>query len=129
MTTWTNERTALLRSLWGDGLPRGEIARQLGVTPGMVAGKRHSLGLPPRDAVTQHIVQARGGRQTAAACGHAFKDEPQATLAKARRVAELEARLAPLAGSNPRPWELREPGECAFPVRGYGDATWSCCCL
>ena len=110
-----------------DGVAPVDIARQLGITVGMVRGKRHSLGLPCRDALTVRLLQAQGGRRTAQACGHLFKDDPAAEAAKAQLVAKLESTLAPLAGSSPRPWELREPGECAFPVRGYGCATWSCC--
>jgi hypothetical protein len=36
-------------------------------------------------------------------------------------------RLAPLIGSAPRPWPLRDVGECAFPVAGSGALTQSCC--
>lgn len=127
MTTWTTERTALLRTLWADGLSGGDIARQLGMTRGMVAGKRHSLGLTPRDRLTTRLAQGRNGRRTAVLCGHFHKDDPAAEAAKAVVVGELLARTAPLRGSNPKPWELRLGGECAFPVVGSGAATWSCC--
>ena len=127
MTTWTLQRTDRLRVLWADGLSGGTIARQLGITRGMVAGKRHSLGLPPRDPITTKAAQRLNGRRTAERCGHVHKDDPAAAAVKAALVGVALAAMAPLQGSTPRPWEMRLGGECAFPVRGFGAATWSCC--
>jgi hypothetical protein len=43
---WTDERIAMLRKLWLDGLSAGQIAKQLGgVTRNAVIGKVHRLGL------------------------------------------------------------------------------------
>jgi hypothetical protein len=127
VTTWTDERVRLLTTLWADGLPGTVIARRMGITRGMVAGKRHSLGLPPREGDVARLAQACGGRQTAMAVGHVHKDDPAAEAAKAAAVAALENTLQPLPGSSPRPWVLRAFGECAFPVAGYGEGTLSCC--
>lgn len=125
--TWTIERVGLLRALWADGVPGGVIARQLGVTRGMVAGKRHSLGLPPRDQAVQIAAMVANGRRTAVICGHVGKADAAVETAKANAVEALERMLQPLHGSNPRPWEMRRRGECAFPVAGYGAGTLSCC--
>lgn len=46
---WSEERTALLRKLWAEGLSASQIARQLGgVTRNAVIGKVHRLGLAGR---------------------------------------------------------------------------------
>jgi len=49
MSEWTDERVALLKKWWADGLTQGQIARKLkGVTPSAVGSKVHRLGLPMR---------------------------------------------------------------------------------
>jgi GcrA cell cycle regulator len=46
---WTDERVALLRKLWAEGLSASQIAKQLGgVTRNAVIGKVHRLGLAGR---------------------------------------------------------------------------------
>ena len=46
---WSEERTALLRKLWAEGLSASQIAKQLGgVTRNAVIGKVHRLGLAGR---------------------------------------------------------------------------------
>ena len=46
---WTEERVALLRKLWTEGLSASQIAKQLGgVTRNAVIGKVHRLGLAGR---------------------------------------------------------------------------------
>jgi GcrA cell cycle regulator len=46
---WSEERVALLRKLWADGLSASQIAKQLGgVTRNAVIGKVHRLGLAGR---------------------------------------------------------------------------------
>jgi GcrA cell cycle regulator len=46
---WTDERVALLRKLWTEGLSASQIAKQLGgVTRNAVIGKVHRLGLAGR---------------------------------------------------------------------------------
>jgi hypothetical protein len=126
---WTPERVELLSSLWADGVPGGVIAKRLGpgFTRGMIAGKRHSLGLPPRGELAAKAAQARNGRRTAEMLGHVGKANPAVEAAAEAAVLVLEAMMAPLQGSSPRPWELRRWGECAFPVAGYGAGTLSCC--
>src|SRR5947199_4794757 len=51
---WTDERVALLKKLWLDGLSASQIAKQLGgVTRNAVIGKVHRLGLSGRAAPSQ----------------------------------------------------------------------------
>jgi hypothetical protein len=126
--TWTEARVVLLTALWADGIAAGVIAKRMGMTRGMVAGKRHSLGLPPRSEAVQKAAQAANARRTAGLCEAAgSRADPETMRRKAAEVTALEAAVRPLRGSNPRPWELRRFGECAFPVAGYGADTLSCC--
>lgn len=127
-SVWTGERVTLLRSLWADGVAAGVIAKQLGMTRGMVAGKRHSLGLTPRTLAQAKAAQAANARRTAMICEAAgSRADPETVKRKAAAAQALERLVKPLVGSNPKPWELREVGECAFPVAGYGGGTLSCC--
>jgi len=49
--TWTDERVAVLKKLWTDGLSASQIAKQIGgVTRNAVIGKVHRLGLSGRAA-------------------------------------------------------------------------------
>ena len=128
--TWTEARVRLLRSLWADGVAGGVIAKRLGpgVTRGMVAGKRHSLGLTPRTLAATKAAQAANGRRTARRCERlGSRASPETVVRMAAQAAAVERLTQPLAGSSPRPWELRVWGECAFPVAGYGAGTLSCC--
>ncbi len=51
---WTEERVALLKKLWLEGLSASQIAKQLGgVTRNAVIGKVHRLGLSGRAAPSQ----------------------------------------------------------------------------
>lgn len=124
---WNAEMVEALKSLWVAGYSRREIASQLGITCGMVAGKRHSLGLPPRPAEFQAKAMAANARRTAALRGHRGKADAATAAMKAQEAAQREAAMEPLRGSNPKPWKLRNLGECAFPVRGFGEGLWSCC--
>ena len=47
--SWTDERVALLRKMWGEGKTAAEIAKELGgVTRNAVIGKAHRLKLSNR---------------------------------------------------------------------------------
>src|SRR5262252_3759409 len=51
---WTEERVALLKKLWLEGLSASQIAKQLGgVTRNAVIGKVHRLGLSGRATPSQ----------------------------------------------------------------------------
>lgn len=57
--TWTPEREAVLRRMWGEGRSASEIARELGgVTRHGVIGKGHRLGLG-RETVVHLTASAR----------------------------------------------------------------------
>lgn len=127
LETWTPGRVELLRQLWADGLAGSEIARRLQMTRGMVTGKRHSLGLPPRERSVQSIAMAANARRTAKIRGHRGKATPEEDRQKRQAVAALDRLTRRLPGSNPLPWEYRQPGQCTFPVDGYGAGTLSCC--
>ncbi|RME94607.1 MAG: hypothetical protein D6773_19395, partial [Alphaproteobacteria bacterium] len=45
---WTDELSAELERLWGDGLTASRIAAELGVTKGAVIGRANRMGLPAR---------------------------------------------------------------------------------
>lgn len=127
-SVWTVERVALLRALWADGVPGGVIAKRLGMTRGMVAGKRHSLGLPRREGEVAAAAQSRNARRTAELCEvPGSRAYLKAIQLQALAEVALERISHPLPGSSPRPWELRRRGECAFPVEGAGAETLSCC--
>jgi GcrA cell cycle regulator len=56
--SWTNERVALLRKLWGEGKTAAEIANALGgVTRNAVIGKAHRLKLSNRVSPIQQNLK------------------------------------------------------------------------
>jgi GcrA cell cycle regulator len=58
--SWTEERVALLKKLWQDGLSASQIAGELGlVTRNAVIGKVHRLGLSGRGQPTSTIKRQR----------------------------------------------------------------------
>lgn len=55
--SWTNERVALLKKLWGEGKTAAEIAKELGgVTRNAVIGKAHRLKLSNRASPIKPIA-------------------------------------------------------------------------
>jgi len=60
--TWTDERVAELKQLWGEGLSASQIARALGgVTRNGVIGKIHRLGLAGRAGPRRTYEQSGTG--------------------------------------------------------------------
>jgi GcrA cell cycle regulator len=58
--SWTDERVALLKKLWQDGLSASQIAGELGsVTRNAVIGKVHRLGMSGRGQPTSTIKRQR----------------------------------------------------------------------
>jgi len=58
--SWTEERVALLKKLWQDGLSASQIAGELGsVTRNAVIGKVHRLGMSGRGQPTSTIKRQR----------------------------------------------------------------------
>lgn len=63
---WTDERTTLLRELWGNGESASRIARRLGgVSRNAVIGKVFRLGLPRRHTATRDLPTRRPKRPPA----------------------------------------------------------------
>lgn len=56
--TWTEDRTAALERLWGEGYSASLLAKRLGATRSAVLGKARRLNLPSRKS----MVQAKRGR-------------------------------------------------------------------
>ncbi len=48
MTTWTDQRVALLTELWHQGVSAGLIGKKLDVSKNAVVGKAHRMGLAGR---------------------------------------------------------------------------------
>lgn len=124
---WNDELVSALKDLWAAGYAGSEIAAQLGITRGAVTGKRHSLGLPPRPPEFRAKAMADNARRTALLRGHKGKADDALAAQKVVENLGRMAAMTALRGSNPKPWKLRRPGECAYPVIGFGEQTMSCC--
>jgi GcrA cell cycle regulator len=48
VTEWNDLKEATLARLWGEDLPKREIAERMGISGNAVIGKAHRMGLPPR---------------------------------------------------------------------------------
>lgn len=57
---WRVSEDAALRRLWAEGALVGEIAEELGRTPGSVQGRASYLGLGRRLPLPAHARRARG---------------------------------------------------------------------
>lgn len=63
MTGWTEDRVAILKKCWGDGLSASQCAARLGgVSRNAVIGKVHRLDLPGR-ATTSKMASGRRARR------------------------------------------------------------------
>lgn len=85
--SWTEERVALLKQLWGEGKTAAEIASHLGqgVTRNAVIGKAHRLKLSSRTSPVQQKpsansnIKAAAPREAAPAPSGRKKDHPSTT--------------------------------------------------
>jgi GcrA cell cycle regulator len=67
MSSWTDERVALLKKLWADGLSASQITAELGsVTRNAVLGKVHRLGIDKLPRLERKPNQRRKGIAAAA---------------------------------------------------------------
>jgi len=128
-TGWTEARVARLKQLWTDGLSASGVARALGgVSRSAVLGKLLRLGLlkTRKPASAPRGLDLEGGSDEAklAAAFRLHRSRPRREPPPTPWRADA---FQPLAGSAPRPWLSRGPGECAFPVGGEGEGTLSCC--
>lgn len=143
---WTDDRVALLKKLWTDGLSASQIAKQLGgVTRNAVIGKVHRLGLAGRAApsrpikrIVTPIVRVRPVLVVAEAA-----PEPKPIVASAAKIVQPSAspELLVAAGTaraaKPKAKTVREgeiigilqlgPNMCKWPIGDPGDADFGFC--
>ena len=102
---WTDERIAVLRKLWDDGLSASQIAKELaeGVTRNAVIGKAHRLGLKSRPSP----VKTDASKKAAAAKPAPKKATPKKKKSSSKiSLLELTDRMCK--------WPLGHPGEADF---------------
>lgn len=104
--SWTDERVALLKKLWGEGKTAAEIAKELGgVTRNAVIGKAHRLKLSNRvSPIQQNNTKSVKKEQT--------KPEPKRPSKAAKNAAYVEK---PVSGSGVTLYELKEK-MCRWPI-------------
>src|SRR5690606_32424332 len=112
---WTDDRVAMLKKLWQDGLSASQIAKQLGgVTRNAVIGKVHRLGLSGRAAPSQPA-------RTTYKAPRAPRPVSQAPAAPRRVAAEPAAAQQPA----PRPvYRVEEPGSATVLTLGAHMCKW-----
>jgi len=107
---WTDERVALLKKLWLEGLSASQIAKQLGgVTRNAVIGKVHRLGLSGRATPSQPSRPA-------------FK-APRAPRVAAP-AASAPRRMAPTSPEPPPVTYVEEPGSATVLTLGAHMCKW-----
>jgi len=95
--SWTEERVALLRKLWGEGKTAAEIAHALGnVTRNAVIGKAHRLKLSNRISPIQQntkktIVRANDSKQQTRSKRPVIREED--IKIEGRSLAELKDKM------------------------------------
>jgi GcrA cell cycle regulator len=124
---WTDERVAVLKKLWLDGLSASQIAKQLGgVTRNAVIGKVHRLGLSGRAAPSQPSRPL-------------YRPQRPARPAVAATPRRVETPAAPRPQPAPQPLvaNVEEPGTatvltlgahmCKWPIGDPGSDEFSFC--
>lgn len=122
---WSDKQIALLKKLWPQGLPAGQIADEIGVGRNAVVGKARRLGLGEHSGSTRNLQLRAAQRVTPQKSG------PVSTRLKIRGRhgafgAGLELQVAPSIlplmpdGSNIPPAQRRtllqlKPGVCKWP--------------
>ncbi len=111
--SWTDERVALLRKMWGEGKTAAEIASTLGnVTRNAVIGKAHRLKLSNRISPIQ-----QNNKKPAAP----VRTEPKVSSRKVViREEDIQVKRIPLVELTPRQcrWPLGDPKEADFTFCG-----------
>lgn len=102
--TWTDERVALLKKLWMEGLSASQIAAELsgGVTRNAVIGKVHRLKLSARAKPASVSTRAKAPRPTAPRrpTAPASPNTPRGTAsAAASAVSQRRTSAAPIIGA------------------------------
>jgi GcrA cell cycle regulator len=115
--SWTDDRVALLKKLWGEGRTAAEIAKELGgITRNAVIGKAHRLKLSNRVSPIQ---------QTVAKPAPARKVEDIRPEPAPRRVAANND-LPPIKVKGVKMEELREK-MCRWPIGDPKDPKFHFC--
>ena len=102
--SWTEERVALLKQLWGEGKTAAEIAKALGegVTRNAVIGKAHRLKLSSRlSPIQQNTKPAAKSAAEAPKIKKAAVRQPE-FKGKGVKMVELEARMCRWPNGDPR---------------------------
>jgi GcrA cell cycle regulator len=109
--SWTDDRVALLRKMWGEGKTAAEIARELGgVTRNAVIGKAHRLRLSNRiSPIQQNSKKASRPMRAGVAApptGSKAKAFKAVIKVKGIRLTELKEKMCR--------WPLGDPKEADF---------------
>ncbi len=88
--SWTDERVALLKQLWGEGKTAAEIAKELGegVTRNAVIGKAHRLKLSHRASPIQQNDNVKPAEPK-----KKLKPVPVVKASKGVKLADLKERM------------------------------------
>lgn len=134
---WTEERVALLRKLWGEGLSASQIAKQLGgVSRNAVIGKVHRIGLagrstPSRPAKRVPRVRVARPRISAPPAIYLRDTRSRETRSATEYAAALERSrdLQPVVFENGKTLQVLELSEstCRFPIGDPSDASFAFC--
>ncbi|MBL4784796.1 MAG: GcrA cell cycle regulator [Cohaesibacteraceae bacterium] len=144
---WTDDRVALLKKLWSDGLSASQIAAELGgVTRNAVIGKVHRLGLSGRAKTPSTAARARKPRtasrparppsapfSAATVVGNTvLKSAPQvAPRAAARPAVNPDSVVVPISKratiltltETTCKWPIGDPGDADFHFCGHNSKT------
>lgn len=115
--SWTDERVALLKKLWGEGVTAAEIAGKLGnVTRNAVIGKAHRLKLSGRASpIQQSVKPANSESRPAAEKPRKIQKAPEQNNIRVPEP-KHEGPVLPLLELNARMcrWPIGDPQEEGF---------------
>lgn len=111
--SWTDDRVALLKKLWGEGKTAAEIASELGgVTRNAVIGKAHRLKLSNRvSPIQQNKKVAVVANETAARPPKRIQKVPLQDNRQGKSLTDLKPQECR--------WPLGDPREESFGFCGY----------
>ena len=121
--SWTDERVALLKRLWGEGKTAAEIAKALGgVTRNAVIGKAHRLKLSNRISPIQQnerkedrVPEMKKQLKVKAV----LANKPANTSFKGLKMIELKERMCRWPMGDPKDADFRCCGESSVPGMPY----------
>jgi GcrA cell cycle regulator len=124
--SWSDDRVALLRKLWAEGLSASQIAKQLGqVTRNAVIGKVHRLGLAGRATPSRPAkrpVRAARPRMVGPSAPRlrpAFAASPLAEMPQLEPLRMDDGRTATVLSLSER--------MCKFPIGDPNDQSFAFC--